>query len=125
MLCLAERSQMCQPKAIIILNKVCQRCHNILPNELITAYLCGSYACGDFDDESDGDILLTADCGSADISPYRNQKTDISCNVSLEYDITVPITVKSFDRFHWYSTVLSFYRNVLIKGILYPALEDS
>lgn len=52
---------MCQPEAIAILNKVYQRCNSVFPNGLKEAYLYGSYACGDFDNESDVDIFLTVD----------------------------------------------------------------
>ena len=115
---------MCQSEAITILNEVYQRCHSVFSNELREAYLYGSYARGDFDNESDVDILLTVDLEPADISHYRNQVAAISSDLSLEHDVTVSITIKSFDHFHRYSSVLPFYKNVLTVGIRYPARID-
>lgn len=116
---------MCQPEAVAILNEVYQRCHSVFSSELREAYLYGSYARGDFDTESDVDILLTVDLDPADTSHYRNQVAAISSDLSLEHDATVSITVKSFEHFHRYSTVLPFYKNVLTEGIRYPARIDT
>ena len=116
---------MCQPEAIAILSEVYQRCHSVFPNGLKEAYLYGSYARGDFDNESDVDILLTVDLEPAEISHYRNQIAAISSDLSLEHDVTVSITIKSFDYFHRYSSVLPFYKNVLTEGIRYPAKIDT
>lgn len=116
---------MCQSEAIAILNEVYQRCHSAFPNGLKEAYLYGSYARGDFDNESDVDILLTVDLEPADISHYRNQVAAISSDLSLDHDVTVSITIKSFDHFHRYSSVLPFYKNVLTEGIHYPAKIDT
>ena len=115
---------MCQPEAIAILNEVYQRCHSAFPNGLKETYLYGSYVRGDFDNESDVDILLTVNLEPADISRYRNQIAAISSDLSLEHDVTVSITVKSFDHFHRYYSVLPFYKNVLTEGIRYPARID-
>lgn len=115
---------MCQPEAIAILNEVYQRCNSVFPNGLKEAYLYGSYAREDFDNESDFDILLTVDLEPADISTYRNQIAAISSDLSLEHDVTVSITIKSFGHFHRYSSVLPFYKNVLTEGIRYPAQID-
>ena len=116
---------MCQPEAIAILSEVYQRCHSVFSSRLREAYLYGSYARGDFDKGSDVDMLLTVDLEPADISRYRNQIAAISSDLSLEHDVTVSITVKSFEQFHRYSSVLPFYKNVLTEGIRYPARIDT
>lgn len=115
---------MCQPEAIEILNEVFRQCQNIFPCEIRDAYLYGSYARDDYDNESDVDILLTVDLEPTEISRYRNQIAAISSDLSLAHDVTVSITVKSFDCFHRYSTVLPFYKNVLAEGILCTAGAD-
>lgn len=115
---------MCQPEAIEILNEVFRQCQNIFPCEIRDAYLYGSYARGDYDNESDVDILLTVDLEPTEISRYRNQIAAISSDLSLAHDVTVSITVKSFDCFRRYSTVLPFYKNVLAEGIRCTAGAD-
>lgn len=115
---------MCQPETIVILSEVYQRCHRVFSSRLREAYLYGSYARGDFDTESDVDILLTVDLHPVDISHYRNQIAAISSDMSLVHDVTVSITIKSFGHFHRYSSVLPFYKNVLTEGIRYPARID-
>lgn len=115
---------MCQSETIEILNEVFRLSQNIFLCEIRDAYLYGSYARGDYDNESDVDILLTVDLEPTDISRYRNQIAAISSDLSLAHDVTVSITVKSFDCFHRYSTVLLFYKNVLAEGIRYTVGAD-
>ncbi|NBJ90759.1 nucleotidyltransferase domain-containing protein [Acutalibacter sp. 1XD8-36] len=113
-----------QSKAIKILSEDYKLCHSVFSSGLREAYLYGSYACGDFDNESDVDILLTVDLRPADISHYRSQIATISSDLSLSHDVTVSIIVKSFFHFHRYSGVLPFYKNVLTEEIHYPARID-
>lgn len=113
-----------QSEAINILKEAFRQCQNIFPCEVRDAYLYDSYARGDYDNESDVDILLTVDLEPTEISRYRNQIAAISSDLSLAHDITVSITVKSFDYFHRYSTVLPFYKTVLTEGIRYTAETD-
>ena len=40
------------------MQKVCNRCNVVFEKEICEAYLYGSYARGDFHDESDIDILI-------------------------------------------------------------------
>ncbi|WP_207653003.1 nucleotidyltransferase family protein [Acutalibacter muris] len=115
---------MCQPEAVEILNEVFRQCQNIFPCEIRDAYLYGSYARGDYNNESGVDILLTVDLEPAEVSRYRNQISAISSDLSLAHEVTVSITVKSFDYFHRYSTTLPFYKNVLTEGIRYTTGAD-
>lgn len=50
-----------QSVAIHIMNETYQRCQDIFPGGIQDAYIYGSYARGDFDSESDVDILIIAD----------------------------------------------------------------
>ena len=118
-----------QSDAIKILNETHRRCRSVFPCGIQDAYLYGSYARGDFDSESDVDILLTVDILPGELSTYRNSIAAISSDLSLSHDVTVSISVKPYKQFCRYSSVLPFYKNVLTEGIRYPAridtLEDS
>ena len=48
-----------QSEAIAILSEAFERSKAVFGNSLVNAYLYGSFARGDYDDESDVDILLT------------------------------------------------------------------
>lgn len=106
-----------QSEAIEILNETHRRCQSVFPCKIQDAYLYGSYARGDFDSESDVDILLTVDILPEDLSTYRSSIAVISSDLSLAYDVTVSIAVKPLEQFRRYADVLPYYKNVLREGI--------
>ena len=83
------------------------------------AFLYGSYARGDYGAESDVDILFSVPLTAEEIAEKRMEMAKITSELSLEYDITVSVTVKPFERFEKYKTILPYYRNVVSEGIRY------
>lgn len=110
-----------QNQAIGILGEVYAACNPVFGNAIKDAYLYGSYARGDYHEESDIDILLTVDLEPAAISKLRNRVGMISSDLSLKHDVTVSVTVKPFAQFRQYADVLPYYRNVLGEGIRYAS----
>lgn len=84
-----------------------------------SAYLYGSYARGDYNNESDVDILLIVDLSQKEIAEKRMAVASVSSELSLEYGVTVSVTVKPKIQFNRYFSVLPFYQNVLREGIKY------
>ena len=118
-----ERSEdMCnQSEAVIILEEVYNACNPILLNTIDSAYLYGSYARGDYHNESDVDILITANISSSEISKYRNAVAVVTSDLSLKYDVTVSVTIKPLEQFLQYANILPYYKNVIKEGIKYAA----
>ena len=106
-------------QALSILSQAYQRCVKIFSNKLSDAYLYGSYARGDFDDESDIDILVTVDMSANDLAEIRSQVSKINSDLSLEHDVTVSITAAPLEQFNKYINILPYYRNVSREGIKY------
>lgn len=104
-------------QALKILNEVYDLCNTVYNNKISSAYLYGSYARGDYTDESDIDILITAEMSAEKIAENRQRLAEITSNLSLRYDITVSVTVKPLEQFTKYSSVLPYYKNVLREGI--------
>ena len=99
-----------------LLEKVALSCGKLFPEGIHDVYLYGSYARGDFTDESDVDFLVTVD--AEQLGNYRWPLAEIVSDLSLEYDKTISVTVKPLERFRKYATVLPF-ANVLREGIRY------
>ena len=112
---------MCREDAIQILGEVYHACSAVFPVPIHDAYLYGSFARGDYHDESDIDILLTVDLDWPQISTYRRAVTRIVSALSLRYDRTVSVTVKPLKVFLQYREDLPFYRNVCTDGVRYVA----
>lgn len=105
--------------AVSIVREVYNECSKIFPCGVHDAYLYGSYARGDFDSESDVDILLTIDADGVEIAKYRNALAEVTSDLSLKHDVTVSVTAKPLLQFRQYSAVMPFYKNVLQEGIRY------
>lgn len=110
-----------QSQAIAILGEVYTSCMPVFGNAIKDAYLYGSYARGDYHEESDIDILLTVDLEPDAISLLRNNIGVITSELSLKHDITVSVTVKPLAQFTQYADVLPYYKNVLREGIRYAS----
>lgn len=106
-------------QAISILSETFEMCNNALDCPVAEAYLYGSYARGDYHSESDVDILLTVDRAPEELASYRKIIARISSELSLKYDVTVSVTIKSREQFRKYADVLPYYKNVLAEGIRY------
>ena len=107
-------------EAMIILQEVYEGCLAIFGN-IKEAYLYGSYARGDYHEESDVDILLTVDQPQSVISHHRSDIAELSSELSLKHDITVSISVKPAEQFERLMDVLPFYKNVKREGIKYAS----
>lgn len=109
-----------QNEAVVILREVYEGCEVIF-GSIKEAYLYGSYARGDYHEESDVDILLTVEQPQSVISKRRMDIARLSSDLSLQHDITVSISVKPAEQFERYNTVLPFYQNVVREGIKYAS----
>lgn len=108
-----------QSQALEILQSAYEQSKAVFGAAMGEAFLYGSYARGDFTVESDIDILLIVNRTGDYIASQRKKMAEITSNLSLQYDITVSITVKSAQQFDAHRHVLPFYKNVLKEGIRY------
>lgn len=106
-------------EAMTILKEVFERSQALFGNSLVNGYLYGSYARGDYDDESDVDILLTVDRSDEDIRMHNKSLSKIDSAISLDHGVTVSVTVKSVEQFNKYADISPFYHNVISEGICY------
>ena len=110
---------MCDRKeAIDILKKVYDQCVEVLP--IADAYLYGSYARGDFDSESDVDIMLISALSPDEIWPHRRRISRIANALSTDHGVSVSVCVRSREQFQPQS--MPYYRNVMNDGIRYSTV---
>lgn len=88
--------------------------------KLHSVILYGSYARGDFDEESDVDVMVLADVG-LDIKRHAYRLDLLSSRLSLEYGVLVCILIKPFRQFEHYKTFIPFYTNVDREGVRFSA----
>ena len=80
-----------------ILDRVAATARTALGDRLHSAYLYGSYARGDYDAESDVDILVLADVPREKLAAYKKPFLKATSDLGLEYDIVVTVTLKLGD----------------------------
>ena len=90
---------------------------DVLGDKLKSAYLYGSYARGDYDDESDVDITVLADVPMEEASKTRSKIRQFTGDIDLEYCKVISVSVTNYDLFCYYSDTLPYYMNVLKEGI--------
>lgn len=90
---------------------------SLFGNSLRQVILYGSYARGDFNEESDVDVAALVDCPRETLQRAFEQLGEISSELSLAYGITVSPTAIPFADFQNYQDVLPYYRNIRNEGV--------
>lgn len=101
----------------VILNKVASQAKSLFENKLHSVILFGSYARGDYDDESDIDIMILADIDNTDINKYTRLLREKVFRLEIEHDCVLSLCVVTKDNYERFKEVLPFYRNVSKEGI--------
>ena len=106
-------------QAIDVLHDVYHSCNAVFDKPVQDAYLYGSYARGDYNEESDIDIFLTVDAAPDELPKYRKALSHVRGQLSLKYDKLVSIKVNSLSQFQQYGNIVPYYQNILHEGIRY------
>ena len=104
-------------KAKLIQKEAYELCAVQMPVK--ACWLYGSYARGDQDDQSDVDILITVNAQEEQLRGLRRTVAIINSRLSLKYDVTVSITLKSAASFDRYAEYVPYYQNVRREGLIY------
>jgi len=86
-------------------------------DKLDSVLLYGSYARGDFDSDSDIDIMIVADISDEDANRFEESLVIFTTKLDLEFDVIISLYVKGKSGFYEWSNVLPFYRNVIREGV--------
>ena len=89
----------------------------IYGKHLKAVILYGSYARGDYDNQSDIDIAAIVKGSRLDLQNKLKAVWDISADIGLENDVVVSPTVIPYDEFEEYKEKLPYYRNIAREGM--------
>ena len=104
-----------------ITEKVVNAAKENLGKKLDKVILYGSYARGDYNDESDIDILILADIPLKNRWREREKIREIIGRIDMDYDVVLCLSVVDSDTFNKYLPVEPFYTNVLKDGLILSA----
>ena len=100
-----------------ITDEVSRRVQELLGGSLRDIILFGSYARGDYDEESDIDVMVLADIKEEERREWQYKIDIISSRVSLANDITVCIMLNNKNLFEQRMPISAFYRNIINDGV--------
>lgn len=85
-------------------------------DDIYEIMLYGSYARGDYTEDSDIDIVAVVHGSRVDLQEGLKAVWDMSFELGLENDIIVSSTVIPYDEFMKYKDTLPYYRNIFEEG---------
>lgn len=100
-----------------VLQTVAAKSKEIFKDYLHAVILYGSYARGDYDNESDVDIMILVDVSDAELRNFRSQLDSLCGALLYDYGIVVSITEKDTETYYRYADILPFYRNIKKEGV--------
>ncbi|MCL2198949.1 MAG: nucleotidyltransferase domain-containing protein [Defluviitaleaceae bacterium] len=116
-----SKTRLVDPRINAVTEKVLEAAKDTLGEKLDKVILFGSYARGDFDEESDMDFLIIAHVSQEEASMERANIRNRIPLIDLEYDIVVSLNVTGSEIYNNYVDILPMYKNVAKEGVLLHA----
>ena len=91
---------------------------SIMGDSLKQMILYGSYARGDYKENSDIDIMILTSMSEDEIRIIENQVYDIAYDYQLSDNIMISVNIKNADHFHYWLGALPYYDNVEKEGVV-------
>lgn len=101
----------------LLLEKYRESIVQILGSRLNRIILYGSYARGDFKQDSDMDIMILADILPEEISGYADRVYDITYDFELQYGMEINPSIQSLQIYEKWKSVYPFFMNIEKDGV--------
>lgn len=90
---------------------------NIYGSHLKSVILYGSYARGDYREDSDIDIMILVDLANEELESYLDSLSEIGFQYNVKYDIWIMPVVKNIEHFQHWVSAYPFYHNIQKEGV--------
>lgn len=100
-----------------LLKKIVVVYRDIYNQDLCDIYLYGSYARGDYNTESDIDIVAIVKGERQELQDQLKKIWDIVSDLELDYEVIISPTVIPYNEFEIYKDILPYYRNIVQEGM--------
>ena len=101
-----------------ILDGYRENMEKIFENHTFRIILYGSYARGDFHQDSDVDIMILADVKPEEISRYADKIYDITYDLEMKYGMEINPCIQSIQIYNQWKKVYLFFMNIEKDGVL-------
>lgn len=102
----------------IIVAEIVNETKKLLKEDIYKIVLYGSCARGDYNSESDIDIMIIMNCEKESIFQYRKQISKVASRIGLKNDIEISLLLRDRSTFKQNETVLPFYKNIQREGVV-------
>lgn len=85
---------------------------------LCKVILYGSYARGDYRDNSDIDIMILTTLTDEEIAKAEKAVFNIAFDFQMEYGVDISVIIKNEEHFNYWLGALPFYDNVQREGVV-------
>ncbi|MDR3265112.1 MAG: nucleotidyltransferase domain-containing protein [Synergistaceae bacterium] len=99
------------------LSKVRQFAEGLFRERLEAVILFGSYARGDYDAESDIDIMILVDMDALALAPFKYQFARFGTDLDLKYGVFHSFVLQDKATFDYWKDTIPFYKNVVQGGV--------
>ena len=89
----------------------------MLGSDLVKVIVYGSYARGDYRENSDVDVMVLVRLSEPDIKKIATVIYDMAYDIELEKGIHISVVIKNEEQFEYWVDTLPFYKNVSQEGI--------
>lgn len=115
--CIMLRSKT-KDEIYLIMNELIEKTIPIFGDKLKKVILYGSYARGDFDEESDVDVMFLVDEDDENLRTYRKPIRKVESDIDFKYDVLLCGIVQNQNKFYRYINDIPFYSKVYKEGVV-------
>ena len=90
----------------------------ILGKNLKQVILYGSYARGDYTEDSDIDIMVLTTLTDKEIEQIETEIYDLAFDYLMDYGVDISVVIKNEEQFNYWLGALPFYDNVRKEGMV-------
>ncbi len=101
----------------LILDEFVRDIRVCLGADIQSVILYGSYARGDFNAQSDIDVMILVKSSDIDIKKSENDVYDCAFELELKYGKVISPVIKNKQSFEYWADTLPFYKNIVEEGI--------
>lgn len=107
-----------EEKINMVLERFVADVKNVYGDSLKQIILYGSCARGDYQEESDIDVMILLDSPSEELSLERGKLFGVTDELDMDYDVVLTPVVQNYDVFQKYLPASGFFQNVRKEGVV-------
>ena len=101
-----------------IIMSFARKVRRILGKNLKQVILYGSYARGDYTEDSDIDIMVLTTLTDKEIEQIETEIYDLAFDFLMDYGVDINVVIKNEKQFNYWLGALPFYDNVQKEGVV-------